>query len=71
MTSASAMGSFVSAIDRVGFFPLLMRSPFDLPVKVVAARSDLKTSVAVQRVIDRIFPVIRTLGRHKSGKVVG
>lgn len=56
---------------RVEFFPPLIHSPLGLPITVVAAELDPKTSAAVQRAIDRIFPVIRAFGRHKGGKIVG
>lgn len=56
---------------RVEFFPPLMHSPLGLPITVNAVELGPKTSAAVQRAIDRIFPVILAFGRHKGRKIVG
>jgi hypothetical protein len=56
---------------RVEFFPPLIHSPLCLPITVSAVELDRKTSAAVQRAVDRIFPVIRAFGRHNGGKIVG
>jgi len=55
---------------RIGFAPPVFHSPLCLPISFNAVELDQKTEEAIQRALDRVFPVIRGFGRHKKGKIV-
>ncbi len=79
-------GTFVLALDgvaleqrfsvyyamngRIEFSPPWVHSPVRLPITVSTIELDQQTQAAVQRALDRTFPVIRAYGLHKKGKIV-